>query len=310
MKAQKNKWWVAVKVIIGLAILGFFFSIFLSLFIGEDFESMDGNVAVIDINGMIITEKSADFLFEDVTSSEDAIKLIRKADGNKNIKAIIFRINSPGGSPVASEEIANEIKKTNKTTAAWVREIGTSGAYWVASSTDYIIASRMSITGSIGVISSYLGFSGFLSEHNVTYERLVSGNLKDIGSPFKDMTAEEKVLFEKKIDIIHNYFVEEVANNRNLKKKDVEKMATGLFYLGSEAKELGLVDELGGKDEVISYVEKKIGEKASIVEYKREKGFFEALSNVMGKSSFYIGKGIGNSFFTKAKLANSVSISV
>src|SRR3989338_7900311 len=309
MKQQKNKWWYVLKVIIGLTILSFFISIIISVFTEDDFESLDGNTALIEISGTIIAEKDVNFLFEDFTSSEEIIKLIRKADKNDEIKAIIFKINSPGGSPVASEEIANEVKKTNKTTVAWIRESGTSGAYWIASSTDYIIANRMSITGSIGVIASYLGFSGFLEEHNVTYERLVAGNLKDVGIPFKELTPEERALFEKSLDSMHNFFIEEVAENMNLRKKDVEKIATGMFYLGAEAKDLGLVDELGSEDEVLNYVEKQIGQKAYIVEYKQAKGFLSSLSQVMSEKFFYIGKGIGNSFFIKARLADSVSIS-
>jgi len=309
MKDKNNKWWQALKIIIGLTILSFFISVFISLFIDDGFESINSNVAVIDISGTIVADKDTDFLFEDVTSSDEIRRLIRRANKNDKIKAIIFRINSPGGSAVASEEIANEIKKTNKTTVAWIREIGTSGAYWIASSSDHIVANRMSITGSIGVIASYLGFSGFLEDHNISYERLVSGNLKDIGSPFKDMTEEERKLFQKSLDEIHDYFIEEVAKNRNLRKRDVEKIATGAFYTGTEAKKLGLVDELGGRDEVISYIEEQIGEDADFVTYETSKGFFESLSKISSGSSYYIGKGIGNSFFTKAKLADRVSIS-
>ena len=309
MKEHKNKWWYAIKIILWLVILSFILSVIISFFIGDDFNSIDGNVAVIEITGTIVAQEDTDFLFEDVTSSDEIQRLIRRADKNDKIEAIIFKINSPGGSAVASEEIANEIKKTNKTTVAWIREIGTSGAYWIASSTDHIIANRMSITGSIGVIASYLGFSGFLEDHNVTYERLVSGNLKDIGSPFKDMTDEERVLFQKSLDDIHDYFIEEIANNRGLKKRDVEKIATGAFYIGTEAKKLGLVDELGSRDEVIAYVEEQIGKEAEFVRYERKKGFFESLSKITSKNSFYIGKGLGNSLFTKAKLADGISIS-
>ncbi len=309
MKQQKNNWGYVLKVIIGLTILSFLIALFISFFIGNDFEGLDGNVAVIDITGTIVADKDANFLFEDVTSSDEIRKLIRKADKNNRIKAIIFKINSPGGSAVASEEIANEIKKTNKTTVAWIREIGTSGAYWIASSADYVISNRMSITGSIGVIASYLGFSDFLKEHNVSYERLVAGSLKDMGSPFKELTPGEKALFEKSLDAIHDYFVDEIAKNRNLRKGDVKKIATGMFYLGVEAKELGLVDELGSREEVINYIEKQIGEETDLVEYKKEKGFLGSLSQIIGQSSFYVGKGVGNALFTKAKLADSVSIS-
>ena len=309
MKPQKNRLWQTIKIILGLIMLSFVLSIIASLFIEDDFDGLDGNVAVIDVTGTILAEEDTDFIFEYATSSDDIRELIRKADRNDGIKAIVFRINSPGGSAVASEEIANEIKKANKTTVAWIREIGTSGAYWIASSADHVIANRMSITGSIGVIASYLGFAGFLQDYNVTYERLVSGNLKDIGSPFKEMTQEERILFQKSLDSIHEYFVEEVAKNRNLKKKDVEKIATGQFFIGAEAKELGLVDELGGREEVIAYVEEKIGEEADFVNSEAEKGLFESLGKIFNENSFYIGKGIGNSLFTKAKLKDSVSIS-
>src|SRR3989338_6818866 len=131
---KKFRWGYALFVLLMLSILGF--------------------IAVGD-------EGSSSF-FESATASSETIKFIEKADKNPSIKAIILEINSPGGSAVASEEIANAVKKTNKTTVAWIREIGTSGAYWIASSSDHIVASRMSVTGSIGVIASYLEFEGLV----------------------------------------------------------------------------------------------------------------------------------------------------
>ena len=224
------------------------------------------------------------------------------------IKAIIFEINSPGGSAVASEEIANAIKRTNKTTVAWIREVGASGGYWVASSTDYIVANRASITGYIWVIASYLEFPGLLEEYNVTYRRLVSGRYKDIGSPFKEMTEEENAIFQQTLDELRDYFVDEVAKNRNMSRKDVDKIANGLFYLGIQAKELGLVDELGSKDEVIAYIEGKEGIKADVVKYKKEETLLDVLSKVLSKQSFFAGKGIGSALLDK-KIASTVSIS-
>ena len=306
IKKEKNnfKWGYAIFVLLLLSMLGFIAVIILSLFVGVDVESLGGNVALIPIEGVIIGTDDADFLFESTTSSPEAVEFIEKADKNPNIKAIILEINSPGGSAVASEEIANAVKKTNKTTVAWVREAGASGAYWVASAADYIVANRVSITGSIGVIASYLEFPGLLDMYNVTYRRLVSGKFKDIGSPFKEMTEEEKAIFQQNLDAIRDYFVSEVAKNRNLNKKDVDKIANGLFYLGAQAKELGLVDELGGKDEVIEYIEKKEGIKVDIVEYKKEKGLLDILSNVLSKQSFFVGKGIGSSIFEKTLTAS------
>jgi len=293
---QKFNWGYAIFLLIALFVIGFFAAFIASIFSGTEFETIGGNVAVIPIEGVIMGSDSSG-LFEETVTSKDTIKLIEKAEKNPSIKAVLFEINSPGGSAVASEEIANAIRKINKTKAALIREVGASGGYWIASSTDYVVANRVSITGSIGVIASYLEFPGLLGEYNVTYRRLVAGKYKDIGSPFKEMTDEEQKLFQEDLDIIRDYFVSEVAKNRKMSKKDVDKIANGLFYLGVQAKELGLVDELGGRDEAIRYIEQKEGITAEIVEYKTEKGLLELLSDVISKQSFFIGKGIGSSFF-------------
>jgi len=305
---KSSKWTFIIIVLIVLTLISFIFAGIASLFIGNDFESLKGNVAIIEIKGTIFGERGGDFLFEDVTSSSDVRKFIRRAEKNTDIKAIIFEINSPGGSAVASDEIADAIKKINKTTVAWIREIGTSGAYWVASATDHVVANRMSITGSIGVIASYLQFGDFLADRNVSYERLVSGQFKDIGSPFKELTPRERALFQKSLDKIHDYFMEEVAANRNLNKKDVEKLATGIFYLGIEAKELGLVDTLGGIDEAKDYIEKELDIEVEFVRYKKRRSLFDVFADAMNEQSFHIGRGITSGFFTKSKLADSISI--
>ena len=301
------RWGYAIFVLLLLGILGFIAVGILSLFVGVDVGSLSGNVALIPIHGVILGSDDSQSFFETVTPSLDTVELIEKADKNPSIKAMIFEINSPGGSAVASQEIADAIKKTSKTTVAWIREEGASGAYWVASSANHVVANRASITGSIGVIASYLEFPGLLERYNITYERLVAGKYKDIGSPYKDMTPEERVLFQQTLDEIRDYFVSEVAKNRNLNKKDVDKIANGLFYLGTQAKELGLIDELGGKDEVIKYIEKKEGIKAEIVEYKKEKTLLDVLSKVFSKQSFFIGRGIGSALLDK-KVSSSISI--
>ncbi len=302
---EKGAW---VLLIIGIV----FFAIISLMFVGLVFTLKDsndgnnpyGNVALISVKGVITTERSDSLFGDSSASSQDIVELIEKADKNKKIKAIIIEIDSPGGSPVASDEIALAIEKTNKTTVALIREVGASGGYWVASSTDYIVANRMSITGSIGVIASYLEFAGLINDYNVSYQRLVSGKYKDMGTPFRELSQEEKSLFQKKLDMLHDFFVDEVAKNRNLPKDKVESLATGMFYLGSEAKELGLVDELGGKDEVIRYIEWKEGITVDIVEYKKERSFWDAFSEALSSNSFYVGKGIGSEIFKSGNPAS------
>ncbi len=288
----KNKWYTSIKIIIILAILSFIVSWFFSSFTGAEFK--EGNVALIPIKG-VITSESVGVFGQEVASSLDIVKFIEDADKNPKIKAIIFEINSPGGSPVATEEIANAVERTNKTKVAWIREIGTSGAYWIASGSDKIVASRMSFIGSIGVIASYLEFSGLLRDYNVTYERLVAGQYKDIGSPFKELNSGERKLLQKQLDKLHDYFISTVAENRNLPEEKVRELATGMFYLGEDAKEMGLVDVLGGKEEAKEIIEKELNITAEIVEYKEERSLVDLLSDIFSQQSFFVGKGIGSS---------------
>ncbi len=305
---MKRPWLFLIILIVILALISFFIAGIASLFINSDIEvSGSGNVALIPIKGELVTDEDFSFFGTDETTSTDIIKLIEKADANPSIKAIIFEINSPGGSAVASEEVSNVIKKVQKPKVAWIREAGASGAYWIASSADYIVASRMSITGSIGVIASYLEFSGLIQRYNITYEKLVSGKFKDAGTPFRELTPEERQKFQQKLDLIHQEFINRVVANRKLSKDSIRKITTGEFFLGSEALELGLIDELGSKDESLRYIENTLNISASIVEYKKHKSFFEALSQTINQKSFYLGKGIGSSLLERSDI-QSVSI--
>ena len=306
MKKENSPWkWVLVIIfLIILAFTSLFVAAIVAVFVGLSSEeaSATGNVALIPISGTIVTEKE-DFLFErDIVSADEIIKLIDKADKDPSIQAIMFEINSPGGSAVASDEIASRIKKLQKPTVSYIREVGASGAYWIASSSNYIIANRMSITGSIGVIASYLEFSGLLEQYNITYQRLVSGKYKDIGTPFKKLTREEEILLQNILEDIKQNFIDAVAENRKLSKEKVEDMATGLFYLGSQAKDLGLVDELGGKEEAILYLQEKLNTTIEVAEYKKSKSFFELLSEALNEQSFYVGEGIGSSLIEKSRV--------
>jgi protease-4 len=253
-----------------------------------------GNVAVIPIKGVITTEQASSFFAEDIASSDDIVQQIEDVKANKKIKAIIFEINSPGGSPVASEEIGNAIKELQMPTVAYIRETGASGAYWIATATDHIVAQRMSVTGSIGVYGSYLEFPGLLTRFNITYRRLVSGKYKDAGVPYRALEEDEEALIQGKLDIIHSYFIEEVANNRNLSINDTIELATGMFYLGSEAKDLGLIDEIGDKSTAVKYIEGRIGEKASLITYERGHTFWDVVSDFSAKNSYHLGKGISS----------------
>lgn len=300
MNKKKGKWRVIIIVLVVLFLISFFITGILSLFISADFEAMAGNVALIPVKGLITADNIDGFVVDSVSSTE-IISMLEKAEKNPNVKAILLEINSPGGSAVASEEVARKLKSINKTKVAWIREAGVSGAYWVASASEHIVASRMSVTGSIGVLSSYLDFSGFLENHSITYQRLVAGEYKDIGSPLKELTPSERYKIQEKINKIHEYFIEDVAKNRELSVDKVKTFSDGMFYLGSEAKEMGLIDEIGGKEEALNYISKKLGIKVQVSEYKMEKGFLDMLKKLVSEQSFFLGRGIGASLFGEAE---------
>jgi protease-4 len=299
MKQETNRKPIGliIFILIILFLLSMIAASFISLSADLDVSSLSGNTALIPVKGVISVDSGG--WGEEGASSEEIVEFIEKADKNPNVKAIILDINSPGGSAVASEEVASAVKKTNKTTVAFIREVGASGGYWIASASDYIVANRMSVTGSIGVISSYLEVGGFLSDHNITYQRLVAGKYKDMGSPLRTLTTQEKDILQNKLDKIQLFFIEEVAENRGLTEEQIKKVSTAEFYLGSEAKELGLVDELGGKQQAIDYIEEKINATAQIARYEKRRTLFGALTEVMNQGSFNIGKGIGSSIFAE-----------
>lgn len=256
-----------------------------------------GNVALIPINGVILGDGGSTSFGMAVVSSQDIVSFIEEADADATLKAIILEINSPGGSAVASDEVAVAVKKAEKPVIALIREVGASGAYWIASASDYVVANRMSITGSIGVISSYLEFSGLMEKYGVGYEQLTSGQYKDLGNPYQPLDNKQRAILQGKLDKIHEYFIEEVAQNRKLSEVAVRELATGEFYLGVEAKKLGLVDELGDKATVEAYLKEKHGlADVQYVHFETEAGLFDLLSGVFSSFSFEMGKGIGSIF--------------
>ncbi len=274
---------IALLLLAGLLVVG---SV-VALMFGSDSVADGANTAIVRIEGPIAGDESAGLLGDDSVSSSDVVAQLEKARDDDRIKGVILEINSPGGSAVASDEIAQAVKSvraSGKPVVAWIRESGASGAYWIASSSDHIVANRMSITGSIGVISSYLEFAQFLDQWNVTYNRLVSGDMKDVGDPFEKLTPEDRAFLQGKLDRVHEFFIEEVAANRNLSVDKVRAIGDGRFYLGVEAKDIGLVDELGGKEEALAYIENRTGETAVTAVFEEKRGLLDELLGTISRA--------------------------
>ena len=296
MKKRVTKKRTSTKTILlsTSGILLFIFVVLPLLFTTFDGSKL-GNVAVIPIEGVIAVNGGRTIGGDVAASSTVISSFIEEAARNSQIEAIILEINSPGGSAVASDEIASAVKKAGKPTVALIREVGASGGYWVASAADHVVANRMSITGSIGVISSYLEFSGLMTDYNVSYQRMVAGKYKDLGTPFKKLENDEEIILQSKLDRIHDFFIEGVAENRGLDIRDVRTVATGEFYLGIEALGFGLVDELGDSETVEDYLRTAHGiESITPVIYQQEIGFLDILAGVFSDFSFEMGKGFAS----------------
>lgn len=208
----------------------------------------EAKIGVIYLEGPIMGGGGTGGLFSEHVGTDAIIRQIRKAGEDKEIRAVVLRMNTPGGSAAASQEVAEEITKLQKNGKIVVTSMGdvaASGGYWIAAGTDRIVANPATTTGSIGVIWSVANLEELYRKIGVHSETFKSGPYKDMGSPNRQMTSEEKALLQGMVNDIYEQFVAVVATGRKMDEANVRKLADGRIFTGRQAKELGLVDELG-----------------------------------------------------------------
>lgn len=261
---------IYLLVIVGLIIIigGSLFVIF------GDFGTlpMDSNkVAVIYVQGIMITGNLPGGL--GYATSEEISKSIQDAADDKNVKAIVLRINSPGGTPAAAQEIVTEIKKAqeHKPVVVSMGDVAASAAYYISAPADHIIANPDTMTGSIGVIWVFENSSEYFDEEGVDFYVAKSGDFKDMGANWRGLTDDEKQYSEEVVLEAFDRFVDEIASGRGLSRSEVKDMADGRIYTGSRAVELGLVDETGNLYDAIDVAAKLGGiEGEPTVSYKNK----------------------------------------
>ena len=212
--------------------------------------SLGDTVAVIPLEGEIGYGES-NILEGQVANPESIENSLRQAEEDPTVSAILLEINSPGGSPVASEEVMSSVKNCTKPVVVWISDQGASGAYLVASSADKIVASPSSIVGSIGVILSLTDLSELYQKIGVNKYSIKAGEYKDMGADYRNLTSSEQKMLQEMVDQDYDYFIRLVALNRNLNESYVRSIAEGKIYTGSQAKNLKLVDETGGKKQAL-----------------------------------------------------------
>ncbi len=249
---------------------------------GMSFSSGQG-VALIRIDGVIAGTGT---VYDGYISPEYFLDQLDQALADPNVAAILLRIDSPGGTVAASQEISLAVKRASeqKPVVANIGDIGASGAYMVAAQCDHIVASPGSAVGSIGVIMRIPNVAGLMDKLGVEFTTITSGDLKDAGSPYRSITATETALLEGQIDVAYEQFVADVAEGRGMSEAKVRELATGWVWLAAEAVELGLVDELGNYDDAVAAAAKLGGIEGdpAIITYETADPFSDILSSLLG----------------------------
>lgn len=285
------------KLIIALVLLvGLFTVSFLGAYmlVKHDSVGFGDGVAVIPLQGTISGSQGTGLFAQQTATPENFKEMLDKSAHDGSIKAVVIDINSPGGSVVASDEIARAISEFEKPTVAWVGEMGASGGYYVASSCDYIVADRASVVGSIGVISIFPEYSRLLEKIGVNMTVIKGGEFKDFSTGFRPLTDEETEMMEEMVEEIYDQFLTIVADNRNMSKTHVKSVAGGKIYSGRKAKELGLVDEIGGRDAAIDIAAQMGGIEGEprIVTYERATFFEEFVGTAFANFGYGFARGL------------------
>ena len=233
-----------------ILLLGLFFvlSSFSSSLVGKC-------VAVVDVNMPITIEGSPPSVFggSGYVGSEELAFIVDDLGRRDDVGAVLFVFNSPGGSVVATREVYDSVKALDKPSVSYFREVAASGAYYIASGTDYIVSDPDALTGSIGVIATFTDLQGLLEKIGVNVTAIKSGPHKDIGSPYRNMTDNETMILQALIDEVYEEFKSIVLENRGKKldRSKFDQITDGRILSGRQAYKVGLVDQLGTKKDAI-----------------------------------------------------------
>ncbi len=256
------KKFLLIIFILGLLLLAAL-GLYRHFFAGPEVGNGDNQIGLVNIRGVII-------------DSREVVKELDELAGDDNIKGIIIRINSPGGAVAPSQEIFQEIRQAarRKPVYSSLGTVAASGGYYIACASKKIYANPGTLTGSIGVIMQFTNWRKILDRFGIENEVIKSGKLKDIGSPLRAMTPEEKRLLQGMVDDVYQQFLDDVAQSRHLPREKLRRIADGRVFSGRQAQALGLVDQLGSLNQAVNDLAAQVGivGKPELVEKKEKKG--------------------------------------
>ncbi len=280
MAGNSSKWFFGI--ILGLVFFGFVFMglCFLALSSalkfdrGEYVSSGSGDkIAIVELNDVIV-------------SSEKTVDEIKKFRNDKSVKAIILRINTPGGGVAASQEIYEEVKRTRdsgKIIVVSMGSIAASGGYYISMGSSLIVANPGTLTGSIGVIAEFIGIKDLADKLGISQTVIKSGELKDAGNPLREMNEKDKAYFQDVVDNSFGQFLDVVSKERKMPREKLMQYANGRVYTGLQAQQYGLIDSLGTFEDAIRITSRMAGIEGEprIVRERKKYSFFE---NFLGGS--------------------------
>jgi len=254
-----------------------------------------GKVLVIHVRGTISDAPRRQFLTTRPSMVQEVVAQLRKAEKDSEIKAVLLKINSPGGSATASDILYSEIvafkQKTRAKVVVAMMDVAASGGYYISLPADYILAHPTSITGSVGVLFLRPDVAGLMAKIGVGVEVSKTGKNKDMGSPFRQATDEEKRIIQNMIDQLGERFLELIAEHRRINPQSLKEIATARIFLADDALKLGMIDRVGYISEAIRVAKKlaELPENAKVIVYRRTEFPDDNLYNT--STSQYEGRG-------------------
>lgn len=255
------------KLIVGIVVTLVVFSLAAAMAFKGSNTSAKGagsgeQIAVIHIEGTIMSSAPGGFGATGVAAADQIVSQLKEVRENPNIKAVILKLNTGGGTVVGSDEIGREVervRKSGKKVVAAMGEMAASGGYWIACKTDKIVANPGTFTGSIGVIMQLTKMKELYNKLGIEVNSFKTGPYKDMGSSNKDISPEEREIFQSLVNDSYQDFIKVVADGRKMDQARVRQLADGRIYTGKQAKDLGLVDELGDFTDAVKVTAKLAG---------------------------------------------------
>lgn len=226
-------------------------------------------------------------------TADEIADQIDTADEDPAVDALVVKLNTPGGEVVPSEDIRNAVERFDGPTVAYATDVCASGGYWIASGCDEIWAREPSVVGSIGVVGSRPNVADLADRLGISYEQFTAGEYKDAGTPLKEIEEDEREYLQGIIDGLYDRFVDRVAEGRELTETEIRDTEARI-YLGDEAEQMGLVDDIGTREDVTDRLEDELGEEVSVREFEPQRGPLARVGMGARSGAYAFGAGLAS----------------